>query len=498
MALSAVHAGLLLAYSTAAMAANRGVRRPAGMSALSTYVGSGWKLEFTRNATAVLRFVGAGSLPVVGNDIVITSSDIDSTELIADADIDTGTWLGKLTKADGTVMFTGTAGRSGTDFIFTDDVVEADGVTVSTITFTLPASIDAALGPAPGDIIPYNDPSTVYATDPTRAFDDDIWGVTAMGMRLTTVPADAAYSIAPDVALTTFGAQDPTILDYDGSGSSLGIKLARETHAGFNCFHHRVHRNGLRRLQNPGLSAPSRYDSDNFAWRASLQIDGWPGLSSTVGAITRGQTFLAIAGFKLNSDSVVLGSNGTGFLLWSYHHYNGGNGGTPLNLMLENIDGVAALRLSVQYMPSEYGNGILNGATQYLGGPNHVVRLWEETDLTMLRDNWFILAVEAKYTPDKADGAFVNAFLQMGDEPYEQIASLPGQPMCWASNTYPSGEAAGREWIYPQQQLYKYLNDDWQGVDTRSYRSLGSRTYRKGAGNINVANAFATMNALRV
>lgn len=130
--------GYLTAISTAAI----GGKRLAGVQSVSSQLGTGWKVSLRRDSVEVLRLVGSGALPVVGNTIVITQANIASTEYIANADIDTGAWEARIQNAAGTQYISGGVGRATTNFILSGDIVASEGVTLGTLTFTLPASLD--------------------------------------------------------------------------------------------------------------------------------------------------------------------------------------------------------------------------------------------------------------------------------------------------------------------------------------------------------------------
>jgi len=169
-----VNPALAVSYGDAVRAATAGGRRAAGIQAIQTFVGSGWKLVLTRDGVTVLRVAGSGLLPIVGTDIVITAANTGATELISDASIASGAWRAQVTKSDGTVCISGlcTAVGGGGGFTLSSDLDDAAGAAVSVVTFSLPASLDTN---APQEVVALNVGGASHTAVSGRQFLADIY-----------------------------------------------------------------------------------------------------------------------------------------------------------------------------------------------------------------------------------------------------------------------------------------------------------------------------------
>lgn len=113
---------LKAAANAAAAAAAEGSKNAAFCSAISSGIGSGYKLVARRNGVVVLDMTMAGSLSSVTGGLAIPTS-YSALNTLLDADIDTGSWTMRVEKAsDASVYLEGTLGRTGTDFILSGDL----------------------------------------------------------------------------------------------------------------------------------------------------------------------------------------------------------------------------------------------------------------------------------------------------------------------------------------------------------------------------------------
>lgn len=147
--------GLKSSMARAIRNAAVGSKRAAGISAMSAYLGVGWRIVIRRTdgtPADKLVLIGSGLLPT-GTSCVITASNIASTELITTTDLDTGTFVVRITNQSGSEYVEGTAGRSSADFILTNDIDSSAGATLGTITMTLPSALDGgATATPPGTV----------------------------------------------------------------------------------------------------------------------------------------------------------------------------------------------------------------------------------------------------------------------------------------------------------------------------------------------------------
>lgn len=142
-----VTSALLAAANAAAGAVSDGAKNAAFCAAISSGIGSGYKLVARRNGIIVLQMTMSGSLGSSSSAITIPDA-YSSLDTIVSADIDSGTWTLRVEKAsDSGVYIEGTLGRSGTDFVLSDDISETSGIALGGV-FLVSPSLDSA--PAPG------------------------------------------------------------------------------------------------------------------------------------------------------------------------------------------------------------------------------------------------------------------------------------------------------------------------------------------------------------
>lgn len=145
-----VTSSLLSAANAAAAAVADGAKNAAFCAAISSGIGSGYKLVARRNAIIVLQMTMSGSLGSSSSGITIPDY-YASLDTLLSADIDEGTWTLRIEKAsDAAVYIEGTLGRAGTDFTLSDDIDETGTIALSGIFLNSP-SLDSA--PAPGDYV---------------------------------------------------------------------------------------------------------------------------------------------------------------------------------------------------------------------------------------------------------------------------------------------------------------------------------------------------------
>lgn len=123
--------GLLAAAVSAAGAVSDGQKNAAFAGAISSGIGSGYKIVARRNGIVVLDMTMSGSLGVSSAGISLPDSYASLSTLLA-ADIDSGSWTLRIEKAaDSAVYLEGTIGRIGTDFILSDDLDPTLGISLS-------------------------------------------------------------------------------------------------------------------------------------------------------------------------------------------------------------------------------------------------------------------------------------------------------------------------------------------------------------------------------
>lgn len=138
-----VSSALLSAANSAASGASEGSKNAAFCSAISTGIGSGYRIVARRSSVVVLDMTMSGSLSSSATGLAIPDSYSALNTLLA-ADIDSGSWSLRVEKAsDANVYLHGTLGRSGTDFILSADLDPEAGIALNGLVMLSP-SIDAA------------------------------------------------------------------------------------------------------------------------------------------------------------------------------------------------------------------------------------------------------------------------------------------------------------------------------------------------------------------
>lgn len=201
-------AGLLAAAVAAAGAVSDGAKNAAFAGAISSGIGSGYKIVARRNGIVVLDMTMSGSLGVSSAGISLPDSYASLSTLLA-ADIDSGTWTLRIEKAsDSAVYLEGTIGRSGTDFILSDDLDPALGIALSGV--FLQVVLDTPVGGSWIDV-GLSDMRKVgwsgsYATS-YAANDDILWGRNSRSYSSQSERASLAMSHYPNS--TAFTSTNP-------------------------------------------------------------------------------------------------------------------------------------------------------------------------------------------------------------------------------------------------------------------------------------------------
>lgn len=154
-----------------------GSKRSGGIGALSSFLGSGYRIILRRTDGTPdnkLVLVGNGALPI-GLNSTIRNVNIASTELIKTTDLDVGTYVLRISNAAGTEYIEGSAGRSGTDFILANDINAALGWSLGSLMITLPSSLETVGAPiaekrwSPGHYLQATDAQNRDGIDTTKA-----------------------------------------------------------------------------------------------------------------------------------------------------------------------------------------------------------------------------------------------------------------------------------------------------------------------------------------
>lgn len=142
-----VSSALLATANAAAASAPDGSKNAAFCGALSTGIGSGYKLVARRDGVIVLSMTMSGSLASSSYGLSIPDDYATLTVLTA-ADIDTGSWTLRIEKAsDAAVHLEGTLGRSGTDFVMSASLTADSTIALAGIYLRSPA-IDTPSAPS--------------------------------------------------------------------------------------------------------------------------------------------------------------------------------------------------------------------------------------------------------------------------------------------------------------------------------------------------------------
>lgn len=143
-----VSSALLATANAAAAGAADGSKNAAFCGALSTGIGSGYKLVARRDGVIVLSMTMSGSLASSSYGLSIPDAYSTLTVLTA-ADIDTGSWTLRVEKAsDAAVYLHGTLGTAGTDFTLSADLDPAVGIALYGLFLRSP-SIDTTSSTVP-------------------------------------------------------------------------------------------------------------------------------------------------------------------------------------------------------------------------------------------------------------------------------------------------------------------------------------------------------------
>ena len=143
-----VSSALLATANAAAASAPDGSKNAAFCGALSTGIGSGYKLVARRDGVIVLSMTMSGSLASSSYGLSIPDDYATLTVLTA-ADIDTGSWTLRIEKAsDAAVYLHGTLGTAGTDFTLSADLDPAVGIVLYRLFLRSP-SIDTTSSTVP-------------------------------------------------------------------------------------------------------------------------------------------------------------------------------------------------------------------------------------------------------------------------------------------------------------------------------------------------------------
>lgn len=134
-----VSSALLATANAAADGAADGAKNAAFCGAISTGIGSDCRLVARRDGVVVLdvRLPGALTVSSAGLDV---PTQYNALYTLSAADIDTGTWTLRIEKfSDASVYLTGSLGRSGTDFLLSDDLDPAKGFAIAGLTLRSPS-----------------------------------------------------------------------------------------------------------------------------------------------------------------------------------------------------------------------------------------------------------------------------------------------------------------------------------------------------------------------
>jgi hypothetical protein len=175
------------AVGVAIAAASNGTKVTAALTATATSIGSTYHFKGRRNSTVVLDLQYSGTLPISSGSIVLPSTFTTVTN--SAADIDSGSWAGRIESSDGTKYIEGTLGRSGTDFTLSADL---DGVLSlsGSVTCTFPSTLDSS-----STLLTRDDSRKVVWVNPNEVFAD---GYTYGGAlsQVTTFPNPAFNTLS--------------------------------------------------------------------------------------------------------------------------------------------------------------------------------------------------------------------------------------------------------------------------------------------------------------
>jgi hypothetical protein len=136
-------ASLVRAIGLAINNAAAGTKRLAALTVFQAAIGNSYRVEARRNGTLVLALTFAGSLPIVGAQILLPTFGF-TVNTLATADLDTGAWTLRVSKSDDSVWCEGALSRAGgTPFILSDSLVSTGGIAIpSPLALYMDPSID--------------------------------------------------------------------------------------------------------------------------------------------------------------------------------------------------------------------------------------------------------------------------------------------------------------------------------------------------------------------
>lgn len=111
--------------------------------AVQSSIGSGFRFKAYKDAVLFISVRFDDPLSIVGSELrlptTFTSETMTTTTL-------SGTLTARIESANGDHYITGTLGTSATDFILSGNVVAANGITIGSVAFTLPAAVNDTSG----------------------------------------------------------------------------------------------------------------------------------------------------------------------------------------------------------------------------------------------------------------------------------------------------------------------------------------------------------------
>lgn len=247
----------LQAVHVAMAAASTGGRATAALSAVVSAIGTGYKFKGRRDGTVVLALTYSGSLPTSGTTIVVPSSFTTVTNDAAD--IDSGTWTGRIESSDGSRYIEGTLGRSGTDFVLGADLDGTSTIVLSSISLSFNSNLD----PPTTSLLSINDSRFTWQMTAARTLYENAVAYPGTN-KMAGTGVTVSGVISDPLLIDIVSPSSPILYDNDG-GIHLGSKLV-DAQGGYK-MQNRVYIGGKYiRYNNP--------DYTGGAYRSMLDADG--------------------------------------------------------------------------------------------------------------------------------------------------------------------------------------------------------------------------------
>lgn len=440
----------LSAITSAISAAAPGAKRAAAAAALSSDIGSGFRVRITKAGVEKWNGTFTGSLPVSGSSIVLSSAAASSIVTNLSMVRTGGDVMVLIEKAsDATHAVSGTGGASGTDFILSEDL---DGTKTLSFTITItfssvPDTVSTALSTT--------DPRIRWLLDPRMSNSEIVQRFPWTDYQINPATrGDMSLSAVPEPFL------DPAAQDYR-------IQRVSDTTGRF--FRFKTGANFTTRNDNTARSAINATESTSYDTQIRFGRTYWVGL-----------------GFRFHPDIfasyVSPYEDDEGVLIFDGHMPNGagGHSGTsqsPFSIFV----GGNGYRLKRRWNPNDTSGGS--------GGPQSTI-VHEDTSKDTTNVHYHIWRLKAHY--DGAQSPFWTAYKAVGSGALAQLFNISG------ANVYqPLGD--NPDLCYQKVGIYRWDVSAWGANLTRTLDLQGAVLVEDIAGptTLDAGAVLAMLRAIR-